>query len=450
MMHWKRNSAAVGVVSAGMILAGGLSFFIWKGDASKVLPIVPFYVAAAVSADGAHILDELNRQIASERSRIHLSVVDTADVWASGEALRGGKVDAAVVRNDDPGAGEARTVFVLNRVVVALLAPAQASADDMGKLKGKKIGIVVEAAGLDPMAKAVIDFYGFDEKHVLRLAGNDVADSLRHKQIAGLLVVGPVGAGPIEDAIEAFRKVTKRPPKFVDISEAKAIGSRFALYSEDEISAGAFGPALPSDNVTTISSSLLLAARPSLSNDAAGELTRMLLATKARLAATVPAAAQMAAPSTDKDVLRPAHAGTIAFLNGEQPDLLDRSTNVFLLGSMLTGCLGSLATFLNGLRNRKKGNELKRRMHRLATVLAQTSILDRNHIHAAEKEVAQLSQWLAQKFMMNEISAKDFHAAEASIARIATLIRKKRTSASLDQLERIFRQWRHSPAHARA
>jgi hypothetical protein len=176
----------------------------------------------------------------------------------------------------------------------------------------------------------------------------------------------------------------------------------------------------------------------------------MLLATKARLAATVPAAAQMAAPSTDKDVLRPAHAGTIAFLNGEQPDLLDRSTNLFLLGSMLTGCLGSLATFLSGLRNRKKGNELKRRMHRLAAVLAQTSILDRNQIHAAEKEVAQLSQWLAQKFMMNEISAKDFHCAEASIARIAALIRRKRASASLDQLERFFRQWQHSPEHARA
>jgi TRAP-type uncharacterized transport system substrate-binding protein len=449
-MHWKRNSAAAGVVSTGMILAGALSFFIWKGDTSKILPILPVDVAAAVSRDSAHILGELNRQIASEQARVRLSVVDTENVWASGEALRERKVDAAVVRNDDPAAGEARTIFVLNRMVVALLAPAQASADDMGKLKGKKIGIVVEAAGPDPMAKAVLDFYGFDEKHVLRLARNDVADSLRHKQIAGLLVVGPVGAGPIEDAIEVFRKATKRPPKFIDISEAKAISSRFALYSEDEISAGAFGPALPSDKVTTISSGLLLAARPSLSNNATGELTRMLLATKARLAATVPAAAQMAAPSTDKDVLRPAHAGTIAFLNGEQPDLLDRSTNLFLLGSMLTGCLGSLATFLSGLRNRKKGNELKRRMHRLAAVLAQTSILDRNQIHAAEKEVAQLSQWLAQKFMMNEISAKDFHCAEASIARIAALIRRKRASASLDQLERFFRQWQHSPEHAHA
>jgi hypothetical protein len=177
--------------------------------------------------------------------------------------------------------------------------------------------------------------------------------------VAAVAVVGPTGAGPIADAIEVFRKVTRRPPKFLDLSEAEAIAHRFAVYDKAEISAGAFGgsPAVPSDDVTTISTNVLLVSRASLSNHAAGELTRFLLATKAKLAATWSKAGQLAAPKTDKDALLPAHPGTIAFLNGEQSDLLDRSTNLILLTSMLTGFVGWLATGLNALR---KGHELER------------------------------------------------------------------------------------------
>jgi hypothetical protein len=302
--------------------------------------------------------------------------------------------------------------------------------------------------GIDPMAKVVLDFYGFDEKHIVRLGLKELADSLQRRQLTAVLAVGPTGAGPIADAIEVFRKSTKRPPKFLDISEAKAITDRFAVYDEDEISAGAFGgsPALPSDKVTTISANVLLVSRASLSNYAAGELTRLLLATKAKVAATLPGAGQLAAPSTDKDVLRPAHPGTIAFLGGEQSDLLDKSTNLILVSSMLTGFLGSFAAWLNGLRTKRKGHELKRRFRRLPMLLAQASASAPGQLDATEKELAQLSEWLAQKFMANEISAKDFHDAEARVAHVGALIQKKRTCASLDHLEHFFEHWRSSPA----
>ena len=202
------------------------------------------------------------------------------------------------------------------------------------------------------MAEAVLAFYGFDEKQIVRLGIEELPAALRHKQVAAVAVVGPTGAGPIGDAIEVFRKATKRPPKFVGLPEAEAIARRFAVYDKAEISGGAFGgaPALPSDDVTTISTNVLLVSRASLSNHAAGELTRLLLATKAKLAATWSKAGQLAAPKTDKDALLPAHPGTIAFLNGEQSDLLDKSTNLILLTSMLTGFVGWLATGLNTLR----------------------------------------------------------------------------------------------------
>jgi TRAP-type uncharacterized transport system substrate-binding protein len=369
-------------------------------------------------------------------------------VWASAQALKEQKVEAAVVRSDDPAAAEGRTIFVLKTLRVALLVPAQASVDSISKLKGKKIGVLTDDTGTDPMAKVVLDFYGFDEKHVVRLGRKELAESLQRKQVTALLVVGPTGAGPIADAIEIFRKSTKRPPKFLDISEAKAIADRFAVYDEDEISVGAFGgsPAMPAEKVTTLSANVILVSRASLSNYAAGELTRLLLATKTKVAATLPDAGQLAAPSTDKDVLLPAHPGTIAFLSGEQSDLLDKSTNLIIMSSMLTGFLGSFAAWLGGLRSKHKGYELTRRLRRLPMLLAQVNAAAPADLDVSDKELAQLSEWLAQKFMTNEISEKEFRNAEARVAHIGALIEKKRVSTSLDQLEHFFGQWQSSTA----
>jgi uncharacterized protein len=449
VMHWMGKLVAAAIVPAVVVFAGVELSSAWKAEASEFFSIrQTLHVASAPSDGGSRLLTALNAEIASEHARVQLSLVETPSVWASAQALHERKVDAAVVRSDDTAAADGRTIFVLKNLHLVLLAPAQASIDGIAKLKGRKIGVLTGETGIDPMAKAVLDFYGFDEKHIVRLGLNELADSLQRKQAAAWLVVGPTGAGPIADAIDVFRKATRRPPKFLDISEAKAIADRFAVYDEDEISAGAFdgSPALPADKVTTISAKLLLVSRASLSNYAAGELTRLLLATKSKVAATLPGAAQLAAPSTDKDELRPAHPGTIAFLGGEQSDLLDRSTNLILLSSMLTGFLGSLAAWLNGLRNRRKGYELKRRMQRLPVLLARAGASGPQQLDAIEQELAALSEWLAQKFMANEISAKDFHNAEARLAHVSALMQRRRRSTSLGHLEHFFEQWRSSTA----
>jgi TRAP-type uncharacterized transport system substrate-binding protein len=364
-MHWIPKSLSVVVASAGLAFAGVETFPDWKADASNLLSMVqPVRLAAAVSGHEAKFITALGEQIALERARIQLSLTQSPDIWASAQAFAEHKVEMALVRSDDPAAATGLTVFTFGSVHAVFLAPAQAASDSISNLKGRKIGVLVDATGIDPMAKVLLDFYGLDEKNVVRLAQASLADALQRKQVAAILVVGPTGPGAIADAVDAFRKVTKRPPKFLDISEATAITNRFGAYTEDELSPGAFGgsPTVPAEKVTSISSSLVLVAAPSFSSHVAGEVTRLLLATKARTAATLPGVAQLAAPSTDKDVLRPAHPGTIAFLNGEQSDLLDKSINIIFLGSMLTGFLGSFATWLSGPRNSKKDQERQRGM----------------------------------------------------------------------------------------
>jgi uncharacterized protein len=435
------SAAIIGVVVA---VAGAATFLAWEADTPFLAPFTTLRLATVSGDDNAReVLSALQQQIRSEHARIQLSAIETPSIWTAAQAVKEQTADLATVRGDDPTAAEGRAIFILRNLTLAILVPAGA-VDSIGKLQGKKIGILTN--DIDPMIKVVLDFYGLSEKQVVRLDPKGLPAALQHKQVAAVAVVGPNGAGPIADAVDAIRGATKRPPRFLDITEAAAIAGRHAVYQEAEISAGTFGgsPVMPSEKVATLSTNMLLVSRISLSNHAAGELTRLLLAAKSRILANRPQAGQLAAPSADKDALLPAHPGTVAYLNGEQSDLLDRSTNLILLCSMLTGFVGWLATGLNAMRNRRGGHELKCRLGRLPVLLEKAS--QSGQPGAIEKELSQLSDWLLQNFLANEISAKDFHNAEARLAHVAALIQKRRRAASLRQLECFFEQRQSSAA----
>src|SRR6266852_6084618 len=172
----------VGIISALAVVGAG-SFFAWNSFAWNSHPWAfsttqTLRVATIPVNDvGRKLLSALKHEIASEHARVQLSLIETPSVWASAQALKEQKVDAAVVRSDDPAAADGRTLFVLRNIYVALLIPAQASIDSVSKLKGKKIGVLTDDVGIYPMAKMVLDFYGFDEKQIVRLGLKELAGS---------------------------------------------------------------------------------------------------------------------------------------------------------------------------------------------------------------------------------------------------------------------------------
>jgi TRAP-type uncharacterized transport system substrate-binding protein len=419
------------IITAIVVFAAVGAFLAWRADVWHLATSQTLRVATApLDENEKKFLTALRREVASQRVPVQLVVVETASPAAGAEALQEKKVDAAVVRSDDPVASEGRALFILRNLYFAALVPATAPVDDIAKLKGKKIGIVSSDGAVDPMTKVVLDFYGFDDKSIVLLNTNDLVASLQRRQISAVMVVGPARAGPLVDAIEAFRKATKRPPKFLDINQAKAIVTHYAVYNEAEISAGAFSgsPPVPSEKVETISAHLLLISRPALSNRTAGEITRLMLATKTKVAAILPDAGELAAPSTEKSELLPAHPGTVAYLNGEQASMFDDPTNLILLGSMLAGFLGSVAAWVSALRNNKKVQELKRRMRRLPVLLSEAKVAGPEQLDAMQDELDEMSEWLVQKFLADEISPEDFDRAEAKVSRLRVLIDKERSS----------------------
>ena len=96
---------------------------------------------------------------------------------------------------------------------------------------------------IDPLAAALFNFYTLDEKRINQIAPADLEKSV--KRINALLVVGPLGAGPIATTIQTFRKVAKKPPSLPDLTEAEAIGARDPVYEKIDLPKGSFGGSPP-------------------------------------------------------------------------------------------------------------------------------------------------------------------------------------------------------------
>src|SRR6185295_14435084 len=73
---------------------------------------------------------------------IHLKIVDSGTAPDAAKEFANGKVDLAIVRADAEGLSAARTVVLVTRVVVMIIAAPGSGIDSMAGLKGKTVGVV--------------------------------------------------------------------------------------------------------------------------------------------------------------------------------------------------------------------------------------------------------------------------------------------------------------------
>ena len=320
MQRWFKIFAAVtavGLVVLAAAYAWSLqpSLFPWRYELK--------IATGPIGSDGQKILAAFIREVSAERPIVRLVPVPTDSLSASGKALMDGQVDLAVVRSDDAAAAQ-------GRIGIAIILPPESKIESVSELSGKKLA-VVKAAHFDPaLLKAFTSFYGLRDSDLVELTLPEVGRAMKAKRVMAALVFGPIGAGSISDAFALVRKSFKEKPSYLDIEEAEAIAARWPAYEAVEIKQGTFGgaPPEPAEAINTFAVSVRLVARASLPDRVAGEITRLLLSTKAKLASTLPVVGEMEAPATEKTSVLPAHPGTLAYLNGEQVALLDAPSSI--------------------------------------------------------------------------------------------------------------------------
>jgi len=208
------------------------------------------------------------------------------------------------------------------------------------------------------------------------------------------------------------------------------MAERYPAYDKLDVSQGALvgAPPMPPQDAAALSVAVRLVSNRTLSNSSAGEITRAILATKARLAASDVDAGQIEAPDTDKPVF-PIHPGTLAFLAGEKPTTLDDSLTYLAIGSLVLGALGSLGAWLAAFLTGRLSGETRERVaalpsHVLAIKTASADDLDR-----IETELDELSERLMEHYVRGELPSERYGSIQAKITEIRVVLTRRRATA---------------------
>jgi len=355
---------------ASLAAVGGAAATLWLYNRPVTLR-----VAAPRSADDLRILSAA-AQIFKQHETLRLDILPAADGAAAAAALESHSADLAVLRADAALPANAQALLILHRNAAMLLAPGGGKLRKVSDLRGKRIGVLHEAPGVERnirLLEIILAQYDLPAKAVtiVPLAPQDLRPALAARKIDALFAFGPPQSGFIADAVAAMSGATGKAPTFLPITEAKAIAKRFPALEPTEILQGAFGgdPPRPEAAVETSGVTVMLAARSDLKDSLAGEVTRLFFTYRAAIAQAAPLASAMEAPSTDKGAVVPAHQGAADYIDGNERSFFEKYSDYMYIGAMLASLVGSGAAALSGRLSGADHEKTERLTERILEIL---------------------------------------------------------------------------------
>lgn len=407
-------------------LAAAVAAWIWSPWVFS--PHYTIHISSGpIGSAGQKFSAAFKREMANEHPRVRLVLDEAASLEQNAEDFQSGKSDLAVVRSDHPAAASGGTIVILRRIALLIMVPAGSRAHSMEDLAGKKIAILEGTPDDDPLLRTVIDFYNIRPSDLARIASADLGAAFKNKRLAAVIATGSTGPGAVADAVKTIARATGKAPKFIDL-EAREIAAQNPLYEELTVLPGAFlaAPAVPGEELTTVAVAVRLVAQNSMLNDVAGEMTRLLLSTRAKLAASVPQAGQVEAPETDKKGVLRAHPGAAAYLDGTQESLFDQVITQLFNFSIIGGVVGSLALWFSGFWRKHRPDEIQKNLARLSAMMREAKTAPVDQLAAIEDELDVLSGWLLERFVHEKIAPDRINGVAVIISHIRLLIERRR------------------------
>ncbi len=359
---------AIGVVAAAL-LAVGLATFLYERPTHLTVAI------AKGDTEDFTLVGTASKLLKFGRNAVRLRIEPVEGAAAAAAAVDAGKADLAVIRTDLALPDDAQTVVILHRDAALLAAPGGGEVHEVADLSGRKLGVVRHGPGSDAILATALAQYDIkpDSVAVVPLAPDEVEDAVRTKRVDAVLAVDVISSLHLRDIVKSVAAGGDGPPTLVPIAEADAIAQRSPGYEKLEVVRGAFGgtPPRPAEEYDTLSITHRLVANENVSQDLISDLTRFFLTEKMQLAATVPIARRIEAPSTDKGLALPAHAGSAAYIDDDEQTFFDKYSDMIYIGAMLLGVLASGATAVLGRIQSRRTASLETSVGRLVEMLGE-------------------------------------------------------------------------------
>jgi TRAP-type uncharacterized transport system substrate-binding protein len=243
----------IGVVMFGVVLLAGGAAYTYR---SFTRPITLSVAAGSLDGEGAKMMSTIASRLGSTGSRIRLKVIDEGNAYDAAKAFSTGAVDMAIVRGDADGLGDARAVVTFAHGVVLIIVPPGGSIDKIDELRGKTIGVVggeVNHRVVEALTQQYEALRGGNTRFK-DLQQSEVAQALRAKQVAALLIVAPLTEKYLSMIRALFERGGKVKLGLVPFEGAAAIANIAPYYESYELPKGTIrgSPPIPDDDLTTL------------------------------------------------------------------------------------------------------------------------------------------------------------------------------------------------------
>jgi len=307
-------------------------------------PVTLSLAVGSFDGEATKVASIIAGRLDAAKSAVRINIVPTDNVLESAKLFAAGKTDLAIVRADVGDLSQARSVVLVNKSVLMLLALPGSSLTSIEKLKGHTVGVVggeINRKIVDALKKE----YDLGDKVTFKsFAPAEVPRAIQAKEAGAFLVVVPLNEKYLSLVRRFFRDNRNAFPTLIPVESAGAIADVEGAYESFDIPQGTLrgNPPVPDADVTTLRVGSYLVANKKLDADVITNLTQALINARNDLVRDQPLLAGIAAPDTDPDAYIAVHPGAATFYNGTQQSFLDKYSNWIYLTPMVLGALASI------------------------------------------------------------------------------------------------------------
>ena len=320
------------------------------------------------------VLGQAGDMLRTARAPVRIKVAAVENSKVALEQLGAGKVQLAVLRSDAALQSEAATVLIMRREAAVVIAPKPGKVQKISDLANAMLGIPGEGTVDSALLGPVFEYYGIahDKARYISMPSDTLANALRQKKVDAVLVVGPIASKQVSEFVYEIARGAKGAIHFIEIEEADAIAKRIPALEKLEVEQGAFGgrPPRPAESFETLAFSVRLVASPKSDTDKIAELVKQLYVIRQNINAAVPGAGLMETPDLDEPTPFLIHAGTRAYVNGDQKSVFDRYSDWIYLSAFIMSGLGSVVAGVFGFFGRSRVDEGQAPLRKLQDLLA--------------------------------------------------------------------------------
>ncbi len=334
---WARAVLLAGVVC--MVAGAGLALYRYY-----VKPTTLSLAVGSFDGQAAQIASIVAGRLDATNSPVRLKIVRTDNAVDSAKMFAAGKVDLAIVRADVGDLSQARSVALVAKSVLMILALPGSGITSIEKLKGHTVGVV--GGDVDQkIVDALKTEYDLADKVVFKnIAPPDTPRAIKAREVNALLLVLPLNEKYLSLVRGLFRDNKNSFPSLIPVESAGAIADVEGAYESFDIPLGTLrgNPPVPDADLTTLRVGSFLVANKKLDADLITTLTQALMNARRDLVGDQPLLAGLAASDTDQDAYIPVHPGAAAYYNGTQQSFMDKYGDWIYLTPMFLGAMASI------------------------------------------------------------------------------------------------------------